>query len=165
MKLLLSCLLALALLTPAQADIYKWVDAKGELHFSDQPPEQAEAAGAAEVIPYTPPPINELPYPNREPIPVKREVKLQPVAQYVGKAQVTIYSAQWCGVCTKAKAYMNRRGIPYTEYDIDASVSNLKNFQKLGGRGVPLLLVGQQRMAGFSAARLEAMLARGQPPR
>ncbi len=43
-------LCGLALVTPAQADLYKWTDAQGKVHYSDQPPTvnaQAIKSGAA----------------------------------------------------------------------------------------------------------------------
>jgi len=33
-------------------------------------------------------------------------------------------------------------------------------FKRLGGRGVPLILVGTQKMSGFSEQGLDALLAR-----
>ena len=35
-----------------------------------------------------------------------------------------------------------------------------RRFNKLGGRGVPLIVVGKQSMSGYSAIRLEEMLAK-----
>ena len=38
---------------PGAAQIYKWVDAAGTVHFSDTPPKPAADAGAVEVLPET----------------------------------------------------------------------------------------------------------------
>ena len=38
---------------PGAAQIYKWVDASGTVHFSDTPPKPAADAGAGEVLPET----------------------------------------------------------------------------------------------------------------
>jgi hypothetical protein len=44
------------------------------------------------------------------------------------------------------------------EIDVEASREGMAAFQKLGGRGVPLILVGDQKMEGFNSQRLEQML-------
>jgi hypothetical protein len=41
---------------------------------------------------------------------------------------------------------------------VEASDSARREFASLGGRGVPVILVGSQRMDGYNAGRLEAML-------
>jgi len=45
------------------------------------------------------------------------------------------------------------------EYDIEKMPSKQREFKRLGGKGVPLITVGKQKMSGFSATRLESMLA------
>ena len=69
-----------------------------------------------------------------------------------------MYSTQWCPYCRKARAYFERRKITYVEYDIEASAQNLAQFQALNGHGVPLILVGDKRLQGFSAQAFEALL-------
>ena len=55
---------------------------------------------------------------------------------------------------------MARKGISYKEYDIEKNTSAQRKFKQLGGRGVPLILVGKQSMSGFNASRFQAMLAK-----
>lgn len=64
---------------------------------------------------------------------------------------VVMYSTQWCPYCRKARAYFERHQINYVEYDIDASAQYRAQYQALNGRGVPLILVGDKRLQGFSA--------------
>ncbi len=71
---------------------------------------------------------------------------------------VVMYSTQWCPYCSKARAYFERHKIAYVEYDIEASAQNRAQFQALNGRGVPLILVGDKRMEGFSVQSFEALL-------
>ena len=68
-----------------------------------------------------------------------------------------MYGAEWCGVCKKAKRYFNANNIPFTEYDIDKSKKGRREYEKLGGGGVPLILVGTQRMSGFSASSFQRL--------
>ena len=46
------------------------------------------------------------------------------------------------------------------EYDIEKNTNAQRKFEKLGGQGVPLIVVGKQSMSGFSASRLEEMLVK-----
>ncbi len=73
-------------------------------------------------------------------------------------AQVTIYTADWCGYCKMAKAYMLDRGITYVEHDIEKDSASYAEYKRRGGNGVPLILVGEKTMSGFSAEGLEQML-------
>ena len=76
-----------------------------------------------------------------------------------GKAEVKMYATSWCPYCAKARAYFSKRGIAYTEIDVEKSAEGLAEFRKLGGRGVPLIMVGTQRMSGYSEARLGQLLS------
>lgn len=75
-------------------------------------------------------------------------------------APVVMYATSWCPYCAKARAYFKRTGTAYTEYDIEKSASARAEFKRLGGRGVPLILVGKETMSGFSERGLDALLAR-----
>jgi len=74
------------------------------------------------------------------------------------KTPVIMYSTQWCPYCRKAHAYFKRHKISYIEYDIEASAQNLAKFRDLNGNGVPLILVGDKRMQGFSPKSFEDLL-------
>ena len=61
-----------------------------------------------------------------------------------------MYSASWCVVCKRARDYFRRQGIAFAEYDIDTDPRGRREYQALGARGVPVILVGDKRMNGFS---------------
>ena len=71
-----------------------------------------------------------------------------------------MYSTKWCGFCKKAKAYFIQKGIAYSERDIEISPQAQEEYQRYGGGGVPLILIGNkqgtQRLSGFSIARFAA---------
>lgn len=71
---------------------------------------------------------------------------------------VIMYSTRWCPYCKKAREYFKRHQISYVEYDIEASATNLESFRALNGNGVPLILVGERRMQGFTPQSFEALL-------
>lgn len=74
------------------------------------------------------------------------------------KTPIVMYSTRWCPYCYKAREYFKRHQFSYVEYDIEASAQNLADFRALNGQGVPLILVGNQRMQGFNPQSFEALL-------
>jgi len=84
--------------------------------------------------------------------------EVSPVEGSPALRKVTIFTTEWCGVCRKAKSYMASHGIAYDEFDIEKSRSARAKFDRLGGRGVPVILIGKEKMVGFSPADFEAML-------
>lgn len=123
----------------AQADIYKVVGADGKITYTDKEPQAS--GGKSEKL-------NIQTYSGT------------PAVSTLGMAvkKVTILSAQWCGVCTRAKAYMKSHDIAFEEWDIDKSDFARAKMNELGARGVPVILVGKQKMVGFSESTLETML-------
>lgn len=129
---------------PVHAEIYSWVDEQGRKHFGNKPPAEAQAK-KLDIRP------NTVSNPNRG------NNSKTPAAN----KQVVIYAATWCGVCKRAKQYFKAHNIPYTEYDIERSRKGRLDYKKLNGRGVPIILVGDQRMDGFSPERFQALYQGG----
>lgn len=138
MQILTLILLSVFLIGLAEAEIFRWMDENGKVHFSDKPPKTHSAES------------------------IKLKINTYTAVSYdtsnvdVGK-KVIMYSAKWCGVCKKASTYFKQKGIKYTEYDIDRSSIGKSQFKKLGGKGVPIILVGKHRMNGFSVAGFEKL--------
>ncbi|HEX6592352.1 MAG TPA: glutaredoxin family protein [Moraxellaceae bacterium] len=136
-------LLALALAMPAAAEIYKWTDAEGRTHFSDSNAGNRQAETVqVRVNSYKSVSYSKL---------------LRPLP--ASTAGVVLYGTRWCGYCKQAKAYMQQKGIAYTEYDIEQDASAKQAFAALGGGGVPVILIGNLRMNGFNEAGFERLLA------
>ncbi len=138
----------------AHAQVYKWTDKDGKSHYGDRPPADAKTAKVAITVtsfggPATVDYVSIL----------RRPVK--GAAPSPAEARVTIYTASWCGPCKSAKAWMNTNGIGYTEYDVETSETGKRDFQEMMMRGVPTILVGNQRMTGFSSQTLQAMIKQG----
>jgi glutaredoxin len=72
--------------------------------------------------------------------------------------KIVMYVMPECGYCAKARAYLNERGLTFTEVDIAASESNKQEWQKNGGQGTPLLLIGDKKVQGFDQAAIDAAL-------
>ena len=129
--------LCLVMSLAAHAEIYTWIDDRGRTHFGDRPPAEATAQTLA-------PRINSIDGPAAAPHGAHRP-------------RVLLYSAQWCGVCRKAKRYFGEQGVPYREYDVEKSAKGCRDYAQLRGTGVPIILVGEQRMDGFTQERFEQL--------
>ena len=119
----------------AQAELYRWVDAGDEVHYSDQPPPahikqfaKIKAAGGK---------------PSEAPLPyvLQQAMKNFPVTLYVTA----------CGdACTRGQELLARRGIPYAEMDATDPATQ-EELRKLTGGAleVPVLKVGRDVLRGF----------------
>ena len=72
--------------------------------------------------------------------------------------RVVMYSTSHCPACVSAKQYFAQKGVSYQEIDVEKSADGRAAFEKLGGRGVPLIMVGEKRLEGFSSQALDALL-------
>lgn len=81
----------------------------------------------------------------------------------VGAGDVVMYSTPTCGYCTQARNHMRSRNIAFIEKDVSRNPAAASELRSLGGRGVPLILIGSQKMTGFSAARFDSLYASAAP--
>lgn len=73
---------------------------------------------------------------------------------------VTIYSASWCAFCHAAKEYLDKKGVKYTEKDVDSDRAIAEESMRLSGQtGIPVLDIGGQVIVGFDRPRIDAALA------
>ncbi|MCO7225336.1 glutaredoxin family protein [Pleionea sp. CnH1-48] len=130
------------------AQIYKWRDKDGKLHYSDKPPaeQKVEEVELGPVNTYTN---------------VSTSKASRYFQQMTKQHKVIMYSAEWCGVCKKARRYFKQNNIAFTELDIDKSKQARRDYKRLNARGVPVILVGRQRMNGFSKAGFEQIYKKG----
>ncbi len=139
----ISLFLLLTLLAGAvHAKIYRWIDEDGRVHMSDKPP-RTGTADEVKVI------VNVISSPK---LPAKTT---NPHKSVAANKKVIMYGAKWCGVCVRAKRYFNANNIPFTEYDIDKSKKGRRDYERLGGGGVPIILVGKHRLQGFSVSSFQ----------
>ena len=75
-----------------------------------------------------------------------------------GQPQVVMYTMPGCSACQMAKQHLAQKGVSYQEIDIEASRENREAFDRAGGTGLPLILIGKKRMEGFDAQWLDALL-------
>ena len=64
-------------------------------------------------------------------------------------APVTIYTSAWCGFCMRAKALLDRKGIAYTEIDVDGNRALREEMiARSGRRTVPQVFIGEHHVGG-----------------
>lgn len=162
MRALLAILTLSLSFSLAGAEMYQWVDENGVVTFKDSLPPASKKRRKVKV--YTD--SDFAPAPPHQAVPATRSDKstAKPSSQpstpkkerFTGT--VEMYVTDWCGYCKKAQNYMNSRGIPYVAYDIEKDSAARQRHKELGGRGVPLIIIGSNRMSGFSAESLEYYL-------
>jgi glutaredoxin len=76
----------------------------------------------------------------------------------VAQPQVVMYATSWCPYCAKTRAFFKHHAIEYTEYDIERDPEANARYRRLGGDGVPLILVGEVTVRGFNEPRLRSIL-------
>jgi glutaredoxin 3 len=73
-----------------------------------------------------------------------------------------VYSTPTCPFCKQLKAYLEEKGIEFT--DIDVSVDQEKAqemIKKSGQMGVPVLEVGDEVIVGFDKKKVDELLKLG----
>jgi len=74
-------------------------------------------------------------------------------------AEPVLYTAAWCTYCAQARAYLARAGIRYRELDVD-SPEGKTAFAAAGGGGVPLLVVEDDQLRGYTELAYDYFFAR-----
>ncbi len=143
----LSALILLLIFSSAQAgELYRWVDAKGNVTYSDQMPPQVvrdyqrvkvgDNVISSETLPYG-------------------------VRQAMKDFPVTLYASQDCGKpCQGARAYLKERNIPFAERGL-SSEEDIAAYRKAMGEGtvfVPVLILGSQKLKGFDKAICDKLM-------
>lgn len=74
-------------------------------------------------------------------------------------ANVTIYTATWCGFCHAAKDYFDKLGVKYTDKDVESNPTFMDEaVTKSGQRGIPVIDIDGQVIVGFDRPKIDAAL-------
>ena len=154
LRLLIACMVLLSCAAFSQT-LYKSVGLDGKVVYSDKQP----AEGRVEKMKFQNLPATPLPQAVAAAYAeLLRKAKANPVTAPV--AGTVLYSASWCGYCRQAKAYLASKGIAYSELDIDTPTGMAGFAQVGGGRGVPLLMAGGQKVQGYSAQAYDDLFSK-----
>jgi glutaredoxin-like YruB-family protein len=121
------------------ATLYRWVDEKGVVHVSENPPDGKMAVAEAVVGEGTD---------KGQKVEEKKEFRVRP-------GEVTIYTTPTCPWCHRTKAWMRDKKIRYREVDVTTDKKGLEEMVRISGQtGVPVIVVGEEVIVGFKESRL-----------
>jgi hypothetical protein len=141
--------LLVASLSANAAQLYRWVDSKGNIEWRDTPPpasaKKVEQRKMGDNVIST----------GEAPFSIQLAMKNHPV---------TFWASADCGnACATARTHLNRRGTPYTE---KSPQDDIEAFKKLsGGLEVPYLQVGAIRLKGYLESEYDSTLDSAGYPR
>ena len=114
------------------AQLYRWVDEKGNVEYRDSPPPKgAKKVEERKIGGNT----------------IETSSPSYSAQQAARDFPVTLWAYDCGDPCKNARALLARRGVPFKEKD---PKEDLKAFEKLtGGNGVPVLYVGTTKLVGY----------------
>lgn len=80
------------------------------------------------------------------------------------KTRVVVYGTETCPYCAKARAYLKERQVAFGDFDVAKSEKGKQDFAKLGGKAVPVILIGDRQLVGFNQAAIDAALDKLKSP-
>lgn len=75
-------------------------------------------------------------------------------------ARITVFTTSRCAHCHRLMAFLRKQGVRFSEQNIERNRRAFTEFQRHGGKGVPLVLIGQQKLNGFHPDKLKQALAK-----
>ncbi len=84
-------------------------------------------------------------------------------------SDVVVYSTGWCPYCVRAKALLERKGVPFREIRVDEDPAERQTMlaRSRGQRTVPQIFIGDRHVGGFDdlyaldkAGELDPLLGR-----
>ena len=114
----------------AQAQLYRWTDESGKVHYTDAPPPASAASVETKKSVRTT---------GAAPAPLQSYALQQAVKSF----PVTVYTSKDCGdPCKRGLAQLKQRGVPYAE-KVVVNKSEVDELVKLAGSArVPVMTVG-----------------------
>ncbi|UCH52229.1 MAG: glutaredoxin family protein, partial [Pseudomonadota bacterium] len=120
--------------------VYRWVDKDGNVSYHDRPP-PGDSAGKVEERQFR-----------------VREGRAT-AATDTPKVAVVIYTVPQCSSCDQVRAHLEKRGVPFSEKNVDKDRAAQNELQKRsGGLSVPTIIVGEKVMKGYIDSLLDGEL-------
>jgi glutaredoxin len=77
------------------------------------------------------------------------------------RVRVALYTTRWCPVCARARRWFQRRGIPFTEHDVEQDPRAAAVHRRLApDRVVPVIDVEGRILVGFVAEEVRRAVDR-----
>jgi len=71
---------------------------------------------------------------------------------------VTVYTMHGCSACNRAKEFLARNGVQFTELNVSDDTKAREELLAMGYRAAPVIKVDNQTMLGFDAEKLKQFL-------
>lgn len=132
----------------AFAEIYKWKDAEGKTHFSDQPPERD---GRIDIVTRH----RSNAYQGRSATPAVGALSSDSGANGATTpaamtARVELYTTSWCPYCKQARQFFRSRGIALKDHDVEKDGGAAARKAQDSNSGVPFAVVNGTEIHGYS---------------
>ena len=131
-KFLLLLIVLSATIGVVNADLVKWVDAKGKVHYSNSKPAHAKRSTTLGIRPAP---------------------RVSSTEESTDSLEtVDLYTTSWCPYCAKARAFLRANNIPFIDHDIEKDPMAAQRKRQLDSSysGVPLAVIKGQLVRGFS---------------
>ena len=69
--------------------------------------------------------------------------------------QVVVFTMTGCQHCAGVKAYLEEKGIAFSERNLLVDDQAMADFRELGYRSTPVTIVGDEAVIGFDRARMD----------
>jgi glutaredoxin len=79
--------------------------------------------------------------------------------EQIGDDPVIMLSTSTCGYCRQLRADLADWDVEYRDIDVESDRKGQYAYEMLDGRGVPILLVGDRTVHGYSPQRARALLS------
>ena len=73
-------------------------------------------------------------------------------------ARVVLYSTEWCGYCKQIQRFLDKKGVPYQNLDIEKDAQARKAYEALGGGGIPFVDVNGTLIREYNPEAIMAAL-------
>ena len=148
---IVSIVVFLSLACQAATNIYSWTDKNGVKHFSNDPPPKDEQVTNLIVMK-----VSED-EPDSAAVRSAAPANTSPKADTTNK-KVEIYIDPASEYCIQAMSFFDQNKIPYIKHDLTSSQEEVKKFENLNGRDVPLIFINEERMDGWNEQQVRQLL-------
>ena len=152
-----ACLLCAQTFAEVQT-LYKSVGPDGKVSYTDRPPSTGHVE---KTLKFENLPASNIPAPSLSYVEQLRRLRanIAATAPAPEAGTLILFSAKWCTYCKLAKNYLTSKAIAYQEMDIDTTNGMAAFAQAGASKAIPLLVLGDRRLQGFSAPGYDAFLS------
>jgi glutaredoxin len=145
-----SLLLCAFAISASSQTLYKWVDAQGNISYSDQPPPPSMQVKDLSNT------VNTLGagQSQNEALPFE-------LAQLAAKSPVVIYTSKGCGPCDLGRRLLRSKNVPFTEKTVSSNADLKTLGTQFNAQTLPVLAVGTKSVNGFGSSQWSDALLEG----